>query len=94
MFTKLQISNVLPIVDTQTTSKFVLFITSCDYGQANVMLSVASELVKSTPLSIHLASTSSLVLRVAKLSPDITFHLLPGTSMVESFLAAGHGIKI
>ncbi|KAH8654648.1 hypothetical protein BGZ60DRAFT_331638, partial [Tricladium varicosporioides] len=70
----------------------ILFITCSDYGQANVMLSVASELLRSS-FAVHIASTATLAPRVEQLSPHARFHLLPGDSMFESYLAVGHGVE-
>jgi hypothetical protein len=86
-------ANLLVMV-FQRSSKTILFITSCDHGQANVMLAVASELIQSSSsLAVHIASTSTLAPRVAQLGPHTQFHLLPGGSMIESYLASGHSIE-
>ena len=76
--------------------KSILFITSSDHGQANVILAVAGQLLHHNPSSfaIHIASTASLRPRVAaEMGSQPTFHLLPGCSMFSSYLAAGHRIS-
>lgn len=81
------------IMAAQGRSHSVLFITSCDRGQANVILSVASEFLQSAPsFDVHIASTASLAPRVEKLHPNAWFHLRPGSSMFESYLSAGHSL--
>lgn len=79
------------IMTDQGDPKSVLFITCSDYGQANVMLCVASELLQSS-FVVHIASTATLAPRVAQLGPHAQFHLISGDSMFETYLAAGHNI--
>ncbi|KAK3626316.1 hypothetical protein LTR56_019894 [Elasticomyces elasticus] len=74
-------------------SRSVLFITNCEYGQANVHLAVAYELLLEG-LRVHVCSFPPLEDRVLRLQSlankshprvgRITFHGITGPSMVES----------
>jgi hypothetical protein len=69
----------------------VLFITSSDHGQANVILAVAGQLAHhgASSFTVHIASTAALGPRVAQLGTRAKFHLLPGCSMFGGYLEAG-----
>lgn len=77
--------------------KSILFVTNAEYGQANVILAAAYEVLSRNEYSVHVASFASLGRRVdefnqiiPKLSPardsddGIHFHPLPAKSMADS----------
>jgi 2-acylglycerol O-acyltransferase 1 len=78
--------------------KEVLFITDCEYGQSNVVLAVAHDLLLRNEVDVHIASWIALKPRIIQLQDricqenptktvsPITFHNLPGLSMFESWL--------
>jgi len=74
----------------------IIFVTSSDFGQANVILAVAEQLLqhKESSFSVHIASTASLASRLAQLGPkpNAHFHSIPGDSMFGSYVKAGHQI--
>jgi hypothetical protein len=75
----------------------VLFLTSPENGQSNVVLAVAYELLKLNNLNIHVASWPPLEPRLAKISAQvaaenpsfkikpITFHRMPFKSIHTSY---------
>jgi hypothetical protein len=76
-------------------SKTVLFLTSSEYGQANVVIAVAHELVARHLSDVHIASFSPLKPRVDGLNmgsygvlpqgtKPIYFHTISGLSMMEA----------
>jgi hypothetical protein len=81
-----------------TKRKAVLFITDCEYGQSNVVLAVAYDLLLRNKVDVHIASWVALKPRILQLQDrirqenptktfsPITFHNLPGLSMFESWL--------
>ena len=73
----------------------ILFITSSDHGQANVILAVAEQLLRRSKSSfaIHIASTALLAQRVSQLGHNVNFHLLPGSSMFGGYLQSGYRIN-
>lgn len=78
--------------------KAVLFITDCEYGQSNVVLAVAHDLLLRNEVDVHIASWAALKPRILQLQDrihqenptqtvsPIIFHNLPGLSMFESWL--------
>lgn len=70
----------------------VIFFTNCEYGQSNVILAVAKELVKQEGFHVHIASSAALASRVdltcgnipAESNVTLSFHELPGKSMIEA----------
>jgi hypothetical protein len=78
--------------------KSILFLTNSDYGQSNVVLAVAYELLQLNELDVHIASWSPLESRAVALSErvqaenagvtihPITFHTFPLYSMFDSWL--------
>jgi hypothetical protein len=78
--------------------KSILFLTNSDFGQSNVVLAVAYELLTQNELDIHIASWSQLESRTSALSErvqaenpgvsirPITFHALPLYSMFDSWM--------
>lgn len=69
------------------TPKAVLFLTSPEYGQANVVLATAQELARSADYHVHLASFTALQRRVddinrrnTHLARPLTFVEIPGSS--------------
>jgi hypothetical protein len=75
----------------------ILLFTNSEYGQCNVFLAVAFELLSRGSISVHMSSYSPLVPRIKELQnggfgsyPDtsnVAFHLLSGPSMHEARLA-------
>ena len=72
--------------------KNILFLTSSEYGQANVVLAIAHELALKHDLDIHIASFLPLQPRVIELSETISkndssksvvFHSVAGLSMIQ-----------
>jgi hypothetical protein len=73
----------------------ILFLTNSEFGQANVLLAVAQELLLRGNCDVHFASFSPLAKRVEELrdggfgsyptdTSSVTFHLLSGPSMHEA----------
>jgi len=79
-------------MENEENKRPILFITSSDHGQANVILAVAEQLLRDSkpPSTIHIASTASLAQRVSQLGHHAHFHLLPGCSMFGGYLQAGY----
>ena len=78
--------------------KRVLFFTSSEYGQANVILAVAYELLLRQKYDVHIASFAPLKNRIPELNEQAsldsdgkagaaTFHLVNGPSAQEALLA-------
>ena len=74
------------------TRKSILFFTSSEHGQANVVLAVAHELLLTNDFDVHIASFSPLRPRVVELSQTIakhdktknlTFHAITGLTMMQ-----------
>lgn len=69
----------------------ILFLTNSEYGQANVILAVAQELVRKDEFAVHLASFADFEPRISLINQKITekkhdpiiFHSIPVASMVE-----------
>ncbi|KAG8629713.1 hypothetical protein KVT40_001332 [Elsinoe batatas] len=75
----------------ESAPKTVLFLTSPEYGQANVVLATAQELAKAPECNVYVASFASLQQRVddinarnKNLAKPITFVNIPGLSAVVS----------
>lgn len=75
--------------------KKILFLTSSEYGQANVILAVAYELLLRREYEIHIASFAPLSGRIKDLnelaktcgSIPAVFHTVPGPSALEALSA-------
>ena len=75
--------------------KKILFLTSSEYGQANVILAVAYELLLLEQYEIHIASFAPLAKRIPDLNRlascsngiPAVFHTVAGPSAMESLLA-------
>lgn len=92
---------LLKMSDQKTPEqKSILFITSSEFGQANVFLSTIHALLTTHPdISVHIASWKPLEPRAGKLHaqvqaqnpdvkiPPITFHLLPHLSIIDFYVA-------
>lgn len=69
-----------------------LFLTASEYGQANVILAMASELVARDNVDVHIASFTPLQKRVEALQANVsktsllTFHVIDGLSFVSCLL--------
>lgn len=83
--------------------KSVLLLTNSEYGQANVILAVAYELLLRQRYEVHIASFAPLKARIPELNDSATsyaggkfngatFHLVPGPSAQEGLLAKGEFI--
>lgn len=78
--------------------KNILLLTNSEYGQANVMLAVVHELVLQCEFDIHIASFPVLEQRIndvyatltSKMVSSLTFHALPGQSLIEAIASNGH----
>jgi hypothetical protein len=80
--------------DTTRKQKKVAFLTSSEYGQANVILAVAYEMLLLQQHEIHVASFSPLKARIKSLNelvPDnhvpAIFHTVFGPSALEALIA-------
>lgn len=73
----------------------VLFLPPAEFGQANIVLAMTSELLKREAIDVHIASFSGLAKRVQQLQPDmqppsnpsastLTFHLLDGLTHTDA----------
>lgn len=77
--------------------KNILLLTNSEYGQANVMLAVVHELLLQREFDVHIASFQVLEQRVydlfatltSKEISSLTFHPLPGQSMIEAIASRG-----
>ena len=77
--------------------KNILLATNSEYGQANVVLAVAYELLLQGEFNVHLASFPVLQGRVnhllanlaSKEASHLTFHALPGQTLTEAFASRG-----
>jgi hypothetical protein len=75
----------------------ILFFTNSEFGQANVFLAVAQELLSRGNIFVHISSFSPLAARIEELrnggfgtypnTSTLTWHLLSGMSMHEARLA-------
>ena len=77
--------------DTTRKQKKIIFLTSSEYGQANVILAVAYEMLRLQQHEIHVSSFAPLKDRIKHLNeliPDnhvpATFHTVFGTSALEA----------
>lgn len=76
------------------STKRILFLTNSEFGEANVVIATAFELLQFPNSAVHIASYSPLLPRVTELqngdfgtfspSSSLTFHQLPGLSMHET----------
>jgi 2-acylglycerol O-acyltransferase 1 len=78
--------------------KSILFLTNAEFGQSNVVVAAAYELLKQNELDVHIASWPPLDSRARALSEavqaeksgvpihSITFHSLPGQSVMGTWL--------
>jgi hypothetical protein len=80
--------------DKTTKRKKVIFLTSSEYGQANVILAVAYELLLLQRHEIHVASFAPLEGRIKKLNELVpgnnapaAFHTVFGPSALEALVA-------
>jgi len=79
----------------EETRKRVLFFTSSEYGQANVILAVIYEILLRREFEVHLASFGPLQKRVKELNglavtnekTAAVFHTVPGKSALEALTA-------
>ena len=86
------------------SKKSILLFTHAEYGQTNVMLATAYELLIHGEFDVHLASFTSYgvlqprVIGIGKLAAEvdgassITFHAIDGISMGQAFTALGFGL--
>jgi hypothetical protein len=82
---------------TTHTPKKILFYTSSEYGQANVILAVVHELLLLQKYEIHIVSFGSLKYRIKSLnkvaaiyeSCFAVFHQVPGPSITDALEAKG-----
>ena len=89
--------HVFTLSKTMVERKNILLLTNCEYGQANVMLAVVYELLLQGEFDIHVASFPILERRVndlhstlnSKAISNLTFHALPGPTMMEAFTSRG-----
>lgn len=79
--------------------KKILFYTSSEYGQANVILAVAYDLLILQQYEIHIASFSPLRRRISELNDLVTvnsvpviFHNILGPSALEALVGKGEFI--
>lgn len=79
----------------EETRKRVLFLTSSEYGQANVILAVIYEFLIRREYEVHVASFTPLKGRIKKLNEQAgtdkttaaVFHTVPGKSALEALTA-------
>ncbi|KAL2069622.1 hypothetical protein VTL71DRAFT_14301 [Oculimacula yallundae] len=82
-------------LDNMGKPKRILFFTSSEYGQANVILAVASELLILQQYEVHIASFEPLRSRIDELNKSLSsqdgihavFHSIPGPAALDSLLA-------
>lgn len=97
---KRQATNALHTISFQAAMsalKKALFFTNSEYGQSNIILAVAAELVRHGGFEVHIASYAPISSRIAHLRsylpkdlrPALIFHELPGKSMTEAVDQAG-----
>lgn len=83
------------LIMASTSPKKILFLTNSDYGQANVVLATAYELMLTGDVQVHIASFEALrrsILATDQLAADksgkppgrLVFHSLVGTSQFDA----------
>ena len=75
----------------------ILHLTNSEYGQSNVIVAVAYELLLQGEFDVHIASVQALEQRVNELrtilelkeASNLTFHALPGPTLTEAIASSG-----